>query len=43
MDTPRDFTDLNQMWASGQAPWKLWEWDLPRPGAIAGNGGVATG
>ena len=42
MDTPRDFTDLNEMWASGRAPWKLWEWDVPRPGAIAANGGAAA-
>ena len=24
MDTLRDNTELNQMWDSGQAPWKVW-------------------
>lgn len=24
MDTFREFTALNEMWASGEAPWKLW-------------------
>jgi len=25
MDTYREFTLLNELWASGEAPWKLWE------------------
>jgi glucose-1-phosphate cytidylyltransferase len=25
MDTYRDFSELNELWASGQAPWKLWQ------------------
>jgi glucose-1-phosphate cytidylyltransferase len=25
MDTYRDFTALNELWASGEAPWKLWD------------------
>ena len=25
MDTYRDFTALNDLWASGEAPWKTWE------------------
>jgi glucose-1-phosphate cytidylyltransferase len=25
MDTKRDVTDLNKMWESGKAPWKLWK------------------
>lgn len=24
MDTPRDWTALNEMWSSGEAPWKTW-------------------
>jgi len=24
MDTFRDFTELNELWASGDAPWKVW-------------------
>jgi glucose-1-phosphate cytidylyltransferase len=24
MDTYRDFTHLNELWASGQAPWRTW-------------------
>ncbi len=24
MDTYRDFTELNELWASGEAPWKVW-------------------
>jgi glucose-1-phosphate cytidylyltransferase len=24
MDTPREYQLLNELWASGQAPWKLW-------------------
>ena len=25
MDTYRDYTNLNRMWASGDSPWKLWK------------------
>jgi glucose-1-phosphate cytidylyltransferase len=25
MDTYRDWTELNQLWDSGEAPWKIWE------------------
>jgi len=25
MDTFREFEALNNLWASGKAPWKLWE------------------
>jgi hypothetical protein len=25
MDTLREFNLLNELWASGQAPWKQWE------------------
>ena len=25
MDTFRDWTELNQLWDSGEAPWKIWE------------------
>jgi glucose-1-phosphate cytidylyltransferase len=25
MDTYRDFTELNELWASGEAPWKVWK------------------
>ena len=24
MDTYRDFTELNELWSSGDAPWKVW-------------------
>jgi glucose-1-phosphate cytidylyltransferase len=24
MDTYREFTELNDLWASGKAPWKVW-------------------
>ena len=24
MDTPRDWTALNEMWTAGDAPWKIW-------------------
>jgi glucose-1-phosphate cytidylyltransferase len=24
MDTYRDFTELNELWATGEAPWKVW-------------------
>ncbi len=24
MDTYRDFTELNELWSSGEAPWKVW-------------------
>jgi glucose-1-phosphate cytidylyltransferase len=29
MDTFRDWTELNQVWDSGEAPWKVWK-DAPR-------------
>ncbi len=25
MDTFRDWTELNALWDSGEAPWKIWE------------------
>jgi glucose-1-phosphate cytidylyltransferase len=25
MDTYREFSELNRLWASGDAPWKVWE------------------
>jgi glucose-1-phosphate cytidylyltransferase len=25
MDTHREFTELNRLWASGEAPWKVWD------------------
>jgi glucose-1-phosphate cytidylyltransferase len=25
MDTYREFEELNRLWASGEAPWKVWE------------------
>jgi glucose-1-phosphate cytidylyltransferase len=27
MDTYREFTELNELWASGSAPWKVWPGD----------------
>jgi glucose-1-phosphate cytidylyltransferase len=24
MDTPREYSLLNDLWASGKAPWKVW-------------------
>jgi glucose-1-phosphate cytidylyltransferase len=36
MDTYKDAVALNDMWASGGAPWRLWEDD---PGTGAGRGG----
>jgi len=24
MDTYREFTELNRLWAAGDAPWKVW-------------------
>ena len=24
MDTPREYSLLNELWADGQAPWKKW-------------------
>ncbi len=27
MDTYREFTELNELWASGNAPWKVWSGD----------------
>lgn len=29
MDTFRDYTELNGLWDSGEAPWKLWEDETP--------------
>jgi glucose-1-phosphate cytidylyltransferase len=29
MDTPRDYHLLNALWATGKAPWKVWEEDAP--------------
>lgn len=38
MDTHREFTALNEMWASGNAPWKVWD-DAPvHAAATNGNG-----
>lgn len=28
MDTPREFALLNDLWATGKAPWKIWKDDL---------------
>ena len=25
MDTQRDLDNLNRQWASGEAPWKIWD------------------
>jgi glucose-1-phosphate cytidylyltransferase len=25
MDTPRELKLLNELWASGRAPWKIWK------------------
>ena len=25
MDTPREYTRLNQLWKDNQAPWKVWK------------------
>ena len=25
MDTAREYTQLNELWASGRAPWKIWK------------------
>jgi hypothetical protein len=25
MDTFREFTELNRLWAAGDAPWKVWD------------------
>jgi glucose-1-phosphate cytidylyltransferase len=25
MDTHREFTELNRLWAAGDAPWKVWD------------------
>jgi glucose-1-phosphate cytidylyltransferase len=25
MDTQRDYNYLNELWASGRVPWKVWE------------------
>ena len=25
MDTHREFTELNRLWAEGDAPWKVWD------------------
>jgi glucose-1-phosphate cytidylyltransferase len=27
MDTYREFTELNRLWATGQAPWRVWQQD----------------
>ena len=43
MDTYREFNELNELWATGKAPWKLWEWDVPQVDAGAPIPGVALG
>ena len=35
MDTYREFTELNRLWAAGDAPWKVWELELDLPGRRA--------
>jgi glucose-1-phosphate cytidylyltransferase len=25
MDTFREYTELNKLWAEGRAPWKVWD------------------
>jgi hypothetical protein len=36
MDTYREFTELNERWDSGDAPWKVWR---DEPAADRANGG----
>lgn len=31
MDTPREFRELNDLWDSGQAPWKVWQSSSNKP------------
>jgi glucose-1-phosphate cytidylyltransferase len=31
MDTPREFRELNELWDSGQAPWKVWQSSSSKP------------
>ena len=37
MDTLRDRTNLDDMWASGHAPWKIWDDIQPREITAAGK------
>ena len=30
MDTYREFTELNERWESGDAPWKVWGESAPQ-------------
>ena len=39
MDTYREFTELNRLWATGDAPWKVWELELDRQAVVRELGG----
>jgi glucose-1-phosphate cytidylyltransferase len=38
MDTPREFRELNELWESGQAPWKVWQSSHDKPARDAKSG-----
>ena len=40
MDTLKDALSLNEMWDSGEAPWRLWD-AAPQDAAAAGDGAPA--
>ncbi len=31
MDTYKDAVMLNDLWDTGEAPWRVWEWQRARP------------
>jgi glucose-1-phosphate cytidylyltransferase len=37
MDTYKDALFLNDLWATGEAPWKVWDGDAERFGQVAGT------
>jgi glucose-1-phosphate cytidylyltransferase len=38
MDTPREFRELNELWETGQAPWKVWQSSSDKPARDAKSG-----
>ena len=44
MDTYREFTELNDLWAGGDAAWRVWgEGSTPKPDTASGSGGAPGG
>ena len=38
MDTYREYTELNDLWAAGRAPWKVWDSSADLLAAAASGG-----